>query len=281
MKKVCLFILIATTLTLTACSDDDGANNGAANNGNNGNNGTTDTDTGADSTDDTSPDITEDNLAVLSIQPTTGELTGGTEVSVSGTGFADGATVWFGDTEATTTFVSKFQLDATAPAGAAPGTVDIVVENPGGEQATLTDSFEYIAEGVTLSIGWCRLQHPEATTTTVGVATETIYGRVYSDGCTDGAAECTDISAQVGFGPETGDPTTDASAFTWADATYNPGHTADNNDEFEATLSPQTAGTYTYAYRFSGDGGTTWTYCDFDDADGFLPANMGTLTVNE
>ncbi len=54
------------------------------------------------------------------------------------------------------------------------------------------------------------------------------------------------------------------------------------NDEYQATLVVAGApgSTKAYAYRFSGDGGQTWTYCDAGDAgssDGFT--TPGVLTV--
>lgn len=417
MKKS-IVLIITATLTLTACSDDN-SNNGTSNNGTN--NGTADAGDDGGYTDAPSDADGDSQMAfeVESIQPTKGALAGGTQVTISGTGFANGAKVFFGGTEAEVSDTTQYRIDAKTPPGAEAGTVDVVVENYDGERKTLTDGFEYVEEGPNLTVGWCTIQHPmelsvtagtatedifgrvyvegctdgdtecevidaqlgygdptvdptqdssgytwvpatynadhtaddndefqanftptavgplhyayrfsvdggttwtycdrngsedgfslddagdvtveedtttptveigwcrlqwpESTTTTAGSDTENIYGRVYSDGCTDGDAECTEISAQVGFGPSDGDPTSDAGAYTWVDATYNAGHTSDNNDEFQAVLSPQTEGTYTYAYRFSGDGGTTWTYCDFDDAGGFVAANMGTLTVD-
>jgi hypothetical protein len=51
--------------------------------------------------------------------------------------------------------------------------------------------------------------------------------------------------------------------------------------EHHATLSLPGPGTYDYAYRFSGDGGTTFTYCDgriAGSADGYQPANAGQMT---
>ena len=35
-----------------------------------------------------------------------------------------------------------------------------------------------------------------------------------------------------------------------------------NDDEYQATFVAPAAGSYRYAYRFSVDGGSTWTYCD-------------------
>ena len=55
-----------------------------------------------------------------------------------------------------------------------------------------------------------------------------------------------------------------------------------DNDEYRQTLTIGVADTYSYAYRFSDDGGINFMYCDFDPgtADGFRAADLGTLTVN-
>jgi hypothetical protein len=69
--------------------------------------------------------------AVTSLSPKSGPSSGGTIVTVSGTGFRSGDTVSFGGTSATTVgFVSPTELIATAPAGG--GTVDVTVTDPSG-----------------------------------------------------------------------------------------------------------------------------------------------------
>ena len=78
------------------------------------------------------------------INPTTGSVSGGTSVTLSGSNFASGATVSFGGTAATNvTFVSSTTLTATTPARSA-GTVSVSVTNPGGQSDTLSNAFTYI-----------------------------------------------------------------------------------------------------------------------------------------
>ena len=48
----------------------------------------------------------------------------------------------------------------------------------------------------------------------------------------------------------------------WVDASFNVD--AGNNDEFVASLLPETAGTFDYAYRYSTTNGRDWTYADLD-----------------
>jgi hypothetical protein len=83
---------------------------------------------------------------VTSITPTSGPSTGGTAVSVTGTGFASGDTVSFGSTGATgVTVASATSLSATAPAGT--GTVNVTVSGPGGTSATSgADQYSYTTQ---------------------------------------------------------------------------------------------------------------------------------------
>ncbi len=63
------------------------------------------------------------------------------------------------------------------------------------------------------------------------------------------------------------------------DASFN--MDAGNNDEFIASLLPETTGTFDYAYRYSTTNGCDWVYADLDGiGNGYSPAQAGTLTVN-
>jgi hypothetical protein len=128
-----------------------------------------------------------------------------------------------------------------------------------------------------VALEWGTLQAPLSTTTAAGVASENIYGVVYELGVTDNPGQGSGITAQLGYGPDGSDPS--AGGWTWTAATYN----TDNgdNDVYRATLTIATEGFYAYAYRFSGDNGNTWLYCDSDGSDnGYDPAKQGELTVN-
>ncbi len=82
---------------------------------------------------------------VTSVSPTSGPTSGGTSVTITGTGFTSGATVTCGGSSATgVNVVSATTITATTPAHAA-GAVDIVVTSPGGTSATSSDDqFTYI-----------------------------------------------------------------------------------------------------------------------------------------
>jgi hypothetical protein len=131
------------------------------------------------------------------------------------------------------------------------------------------------------TIGWCNLQFPTELSVAAGQPAGDFFGQVFVDGCTAGAAECQGLRAELGLGPDGVDPSANPGAFTWLSAGYNPGHTGDDNDEFRAAATaPAQAGSYRFLFRFSGDNGASWTYCDrTGSADGFLPSDQGTLTV--
>lgn len=280
MTRYNLILLIAATLTLTACSDDAATNNGTTNNDPTPDVGA-DTQQQPDASADAAPDAQQEQLAVASVAPSTGDVSGGTAVTVSGTGFEDGAQVFFGDAAAEAIFVSSSQFNVTTPPASAAGIVDVAVENPGGERASAAGAFEYTGnppEG----IASCSTRFPAATSTTIGTATEPIFGRVLVEGCTDAEAQCQQVSAELGWGTPGINPSEDPDQWSWTQADYNSGHTANDEDEYQVTLTPDSQGSFAYAYRFSIDGGATWTYCDLDGSEnGFDPTQTGALTVSE
>ncbi len=81
--------------------------------------------------------------AITGISPTSGTVAGGTEVTITGIGFADGATVTFGGKPATdVVVVNPSTITATTPSYA-DGPVDVVVTNPNTQYGTLTNGFFY------------------------------------------------------------------------------------------------------------------------------------------
>ena len=74
---------------------------------------------------------------LTSVSPTSGPTTGGTTITITGTGFVSGATVRVNGVSATgVTFVSATQLRANTPAASA-GTYAIQVTNPDAQAGTL------------------------------------------------------------------------------------------------------------------------------------------------
>lgn len=82
---------------------------------------------------------------VTSVSPNTGTTSGGTTVTISGSGFVSGATVSFGGTASPTVSVTNSSSITAASPAHAEGTVSVVVTNPDGLSGTLANSFAYVA----------------------------------------------------------------------------------------------------------------------------------------
>ncbi len=80
---------------------------------------------------------------ITGISPANGSVSGGTQVTITGSAFASGASVIFGGAYASNVIVSSANvLVATAPPGAA-GSVNVVVVNPDGSAGTSPVQFQY------------------------------------------------------------------------------------------------------------------------------------------
>ena len=77
-----------------------------------------------------------------SLFPEAGQTSGGTTVILNGTGFAPEIVVGMGGTPATVEYLSDKLLRVTTPAHAA-GTVDLTLQNPGGEVVTVPGAFTF------------------------------------------------------------------------------------------------------------------------------------------
>ncbi len=131
-----------------------------------------------------------------------------------------------------------------------------------------------------LAIGWANLQWPPTMSHTISVInrTDTAYGQVWIDGVTNQPGATPTLWAQLGFGPDGSNPAGNP-AWTWVDATFN--IDAGNNDEFMASMLPETTGMFDYALPLQHDDGRDWIYADLNGpATATAPANPGNLTVN-
>ena len=132
-------------------------------------------------------------------------------------------------------------------------------------------------------------------TVAAGGSSEQVYGWIFHEGTTQGEGQGAGVQGQVGVGPD-GDIPEGSAEWVWTDAGYygdkdglSEGDQA--NDEYLGSFTaPSDAGSYDYAYRFSVDGGGTWTYCDAggDEGgecegagsdDGYSSDDAGQLTV--
>lgn len=155
----------------------------------------------------------------------------------------------------------------------------------GGESSS-SDS----GTGVGWDVTWCILQFPDEVIEPVGT-TFTVYGRVFAEGLTDqtGATDPDPLLvAELGWGPDGSDPSMgDEGAWLWTPADpnfgYGPGAPDYSavNDEYWGELTIGVAGTHDFAVRVSGDGGLTWSYCDFDGltTGGYTPDQAGDAQI--
>jgi len=140
-------------------------------------------------------------------------------------------------------------------------------------------------------VSYCHVQYPCEMEMDPGQRSDVIYGWVFVEGVTQGAGAGAVVTGQVGVGPDGSDPNVDA-GWAWEDATYardKDGLTAGDlaNDEYEGTfLAPLLSGPYDFAYRFSADGGASWTACETGSecggdgsTDGYDATHAGAVTV--
>ena len=212
----------------------------------------------------------EGQLAITGVRPTQGPATGGTKVTISGSGFADGATVQFGGKDADdVTVKDATTITCTTPAHE-KGKVDVVVTNPNDKSATLARGFEYIRQNQAVTIEDAVLLDPLTLNVEQGVPSPALNAKVKVKN-----GDHQSIQAQCGFGPYGSDPGT-SGQWQFIKAIYS-------NDDggyalYNANLMLATPGKYAFTFRFKGDG--DWVYADSTGtADGFDAAKIGTITV--
>jgi glycosidase len=131
-----------------------------------------------------------------------------------------------------------------------------------------------------LVIGWSNLQWPPTLTHTISAThrTDNVYGQVWIDGVTSQPGPALSLTAQLGFGPDGSNPDGNP-AWSWIAAAFN--SDAGNNDEFVASLLPESTGRFDYAYRYTVTDGRDWVYADLDGSpNGYSPGQAGALTVS-
>ena len=82
---------------------------------------------------------------LTSFNPSSGPVTGGTMVVISGSGFQYGTQVFFGDTPAVNvTYANMYTLTCESPEAAGPGEVWLKVVNPDGQMSQLPFVYEEV-----------------------------------------------------------------------------------------------------------------------------------------
>jgi len=103
---------------------------------------------------DSAPHFVEvkDIPTITSISPSRVSVQGGEEITISGANFKDGSNVYIGNKEALfVTFIDENTIKVTAPNNF-PSLVNVTVENPTGDQSTLTNALEYYSDEVQAQI---------------------------------------------------------------------------------------------------------------------------------
>jgi hypothetical protein len=113
--------------------------------------------------------------AIGALFPSTGPTSGGTAVTITGTGFTGATSVTFGGIAASNiTVVSDTQLTVTAPAGG-PGPATVTVTTPGGSAST-TSSNQYVYADTPVVSGISPSSGPNSGGTTVTISGSNFTG---------------------------------------------------------------------------------------------------------
>lgn len=142
-----------------------------------------------------------------------------------------------------------------------------------------------VQDPATPQIGFCQTETPSSLVLT-GEASEELFGQVFVAGATPGAGQGSGVEAEVVWGdadqPVSSWSNTQTAVYREDADGLNPGDLA--NDRYVATLTAASEGDYGYAFRFSADGGASWTLCDTDgtsEAQPFDDSRTGLLEVRD
>jgi hypothetical protein len=125
-------------------------------------------------------------LSAGAIAPHSGQTTGGTAVTIYGTGFVTGATVTVAGMAATNVkWIGPSFITATSPAHAA-GAADVVVTNPDGHTASIAGGFIYADLAGSWSGKTSQGQAISFTVDSTNSITALSYGFDLPNGCTSG-----------------------------------------------------------------------------------------------
>ncbi len=130
-------------------------------------------------------------------------------------------------------------------------------------------------------IGWCKLISPSSIVGYYDFPTEDVYTQIFVDGLTNKTPNfdfSSKIKVQVGF---SNDKTKPFYNWFWFALKGNQSFSNSLNDEYKGTMIPNESGDFAYITRVSGDGGTTWKYCDFEGNDSVDLNKIGTMSVLE
>jgi len=220
--------------------------------------------------------------SVAAVHPDNAPDASGTPLTIVGYNFSGASTVTIGGVNCPVTASSLTELVCTMP-DTSTGAQDVVVTD-GGNSDTLTGAVTVTSNasgGDLITSGV--IDRPATVNIVRDTWSQAVFGQVTESGVTGSACPAGGefatgtLIVEVGFGADNSDPRTTGS-WLWFPAFCESDTGAGN--EFRGAFFVDTPGTYSYAYRASLDGGTTWNYIDLDGtANGFSTAQMGTATV--
>lgn len=103
-------------------------------------------DSGMGKSQDNNNNSSTNRLPVISrVIPAIGDIVGGASLSIRGAYFENGSRVYIGGAECLDAeFVAASEIKCVSPANTGVGYVDVKIENPNGDEYTLTDGYEYV-----------------------------------------------------------------------------------------------------------------------------------------
>ncbi len=219
---------------------------------------------------------------VTAVHPDNVAAAGGAELRLVGAGFEDVTGVEVGGVACgAVQIVSDGEIRCTAPAGD-PGPIAVrVLEGPQSDQLL---GLTYTREaGGEARLAAASLEGPAVAAFLRGTWSEGLFAQVREPGLTGGGCPAgreyprDTLLAEVGYGAPGSDPRTHGSWIWFPGWCERPRGDA---DEFKGAVRIETPGTFSYGWRFSTDGGLSWTYADDDGAANGLQADrLGTLVV--
>jgi len=112
---------------------------------------------------------------------------------------------------------------------------------------------------------YCALLSPASISVQTGTALPTVTGTIYEATVTEAAGASAKVTAEFSYGPRATNPE-DESLGGWNFIGANYDVQDGNNDRYKYNGTAPAAGDYSYTFRFSLDGGLSWTYCDDNGA---------------
>ena len=212
--------------------------------------------------------------SVNSIAPNSGPASGGTSVTISGTGFLSGATVSLGGTAASNVNVASSTSITATTATHAAGPVSVVVTNSDGQNGTLSNTYTYNAAPTVAAINPGLGPIAGGTGATI-TGTNFVSGATVSFGGTAATAvtvtKSTSITAAapahaagtvnvVVTNPD-GQSATLANGYIYSAAEPNIGLSVPYGDPNSATVAAGQTATYTLSIGGQGMSGTASLSC--------------------